>query len=158
MLRYPARTTFLSADARPGLPADPEPSPAQRPGRKNLSVHDIGCYRQQSEALRKEGRRGVGRTNRLSSSETDSPDDKNRRWERFDAVVACLTRQVVAFRKREGAPCSSRSSKWKFWPGFSPLHLMRLHLMGSAICEKTPMDWGQNTGYAADSTSTTTAG
>ena len=42
-------------------------------------------------------------TNRLSSSATDSPDDKNRPWEPFDAVVACLTRQSPCIQEKRGS-------------------------------------------------------
>ena len=42
-------------------------------------------------------------TNRLSSSETGSPDDKNWPWEPFDAVVACLTRQSRCIQEKRGS-------------------------------------------------------
>ena len=42
-------------------------------------------------------------TNRLSSSETGSADDKNWPWEPFDAVVACLTRQSRCLQEKRGS-------------------------------------------------------
>ena len=42
-------------------------------------------------------------TNRLSSSATDSPDDKNRPWEPFDAVVACLAGQSRCIQEKRGS-------------------------------------------------------
>ena len=42
-------------------------------------------------------------TNRLSSSKTGPPQDKNRPWEPFDAVVACLTRQSRCLQEKRGS-------------------------------------------------------
>ena len=54
------------------------------------------------------------RGNRLSSSETGSPDDKNRPWEPFDAFVACLTGQsccIQESRVEDGRGCSEHKAR-----------------------------------------------
>ena len=42
-------------------------------------------------------------TNRLSGSETVSADDKNRPWDPFDTVVACLTGQSRCTQEKSGS-------------------------------------------------------